>query len=194
MDVFGPVRQAVFIGLMFTVACEGPRGVQGPQGVQGPRGPQGVQGPRGLQGTQGVQGPQGSQGLTGPQGATGPVGNQGPPGLQGAQGLQGPPGPAGMLYDPASCRFVRVNYTTHGESWDRSVSCNSTERLITGGCSLSCRVGTRINQILSYDCGPAIFPGATGVSWFTRFTGILVTDGTVPIPSLDIEGYALCCR
>ncbi|WP_163834536.1 LamG domain-containing protein [Spartinivicinus ruber] len=115
----------------------GPRGYQGDAGLQGTVGPKGPAGERGKQGETGERGPRGQAGPKGPQGLTGEkgeTGQQGPKGETGPAGPAGKDGKDGIIKTPTirTCRFENSHHLVGG----CTVSCESNEKVIGGGCNV----------------------------------------------------------
>ena len=118
---------------------QGPRGHQGKRGHQGPAGPRGETGPAGSRGAAGPQGPAGA-GVAGPQGERGPVGPQGERGPAGG----GSGSAITRRVDSADCSYAGLDKFELGsangpngrDSFLCTLSCNDSEILVGGGCSV----------------------------------------------------------
>lgn len=145
---------------------------QGEEGVPGPKGPAGPSGPQGKTGPAGPQGEPGPQGLPGATGPTGPQGDPGPQGLQGDPGPQGPPGTVGRwVFDTTPCSADPCTLT---------VSCNTDETAISGGCGLF--TGGASNTDLIYS-GP---DPANTRNWVCRFD-----RGGGAAPTINLSAYCV---
>ncbi len=154
---------------------QGEPGKQGPVGSQGPQGEAGPQGPAGPAGVAGPQGPQGSQGATGTAGATGAQGPQGPVGMTGAPGAQGPAGAFNVngFYEVLDAGAAGVGFH------NKTVSCNTNDIAISGGCLLNGGSGGMLR---------ASWPDSDGINppdaWYCAIT--------VPSGSTTFTAKVLC--
>lgn len=142
---------------------EGPMGPAGPEGPMGPAGPAGPMGPAGATGPAGPVGPQGETGATGAVGPQGPAGPQGEAGAVGPQGTAGPQGETGAMGATGAA----------GPQGPAGEQGPAGPQGATGAQGPSGPAGPQ---------GPAGPEGPGGVSGIERVVG------TIPAPSLGING------
>jgi len=121
-------------------ACSGDPGSQGLTGLPGHDGRDGRDGTNGSTGPIGAKGDQGTQGDPGAAGPQGPsngiVGPKGDTGAAGPQGIQGPAGPSLSKDRLVSRVSAGVDLPTqNGEASTAAMCVNTSDVLLTGGCS-----------------------------------------------------------
>src|SRR5262245_31674758 len=154
----------------------------GALGEPGPTGPTGPPGPAGVPGSVGPTGPQGLAGVPGPVGPTGPQG------LAGVPGPVGPTGPTGS--GGLGATIVRTNTVTlDGAKIDMIVSsqatCESTERLLTGGVLVDTADPNDLRKLSVIQSGPLAPAELNG--WLVEALATAAINGRV-----SVTASALC--
>src|SRR5262245_33452653 len=171
--------------ILRTGACKPRETPVGALGEPGPTGPTGPTGPPGQAGVPGPAGPTGPQGLAGVPGPVGPTGPQGPAGVPGPVGPTGPTGSGGLGATIVRTNTVTLDGAANGMIVSSQATCESTERLLSGGVLVDTADSNDLRKLSVIQSGPLAPAELNG--WLVEALVTAAINGRV-----SVTASALC--